>query len=99
MAHIVWQTVAKEWCDLMKCAVDLMEERVYPAGMHAETGGQFRVRARKCSLGVACNLAGYSCRWAFTNPSFDGLAELAAGRAAVGGSPACDLPPQNHVSR
>jgi len=33
--------------------------------------------ARKCSSGLECNLNGFSCRWAYTNPNADPLAASA----------------------
>jgi hypothetical protein len=75
MATIVWETVSQHWCDLMNQPVDLLEERVYPANLLTGVGVPYHVRARKCSLGLDCNLAGYACRWSFLNPGHDPFVE------------------------
>ena len=74
MASHVWQVIDKVWCDRMGQQADLLEERVFPADVLPDTEASFQVRARKCSLGQACNLAGYSCRWAYNNPNYDPFA-------------------------
>ena len=73
MATIVWETVSQHWCDLMDQAAELLEERVYPADILPGAGVPYHVRARKCSLGLDCNLAGCTCRWSFLNPAYDPL--------------------------
>lgn len=75
MATIVWETVSQRWCDLMNQEAELLEERVYPADFLPDVGAPYQVWARKCSLGVSCNLAGYACRWSFVNPGYDPFAE------------------------
>jgi hypothetical protein len=74
MATIAWEPVATHWCDLQGCEAQLLEQRAYPADQVPDTGVRFKVLARKCSFGVECNLAGYACRWAWTNPDYDPFA-------------------------
>lgn len=59
----------------MNQEAELLEERVYPADILPDVGAPYQVWARKCSLGVNCNLAGYACRWSFINPDYDPFAE------------------------
>lgn len=73
MATIMWETVSQHWCGLMDQAAELLEERVYPADVLPGVGVPYHVRARKCSLGLNCNLAGCACRWSFLNPAYDPL--------------------------
>jgi hypothetical protein len=77
MATIIWETVGSHWCDLQECEAHLLEERIYPIDFVPDTGVPYHVRSRKCSLGLDCNLAGYHCRWAWTNPEHDPFAPLA----------------------
>jgi hypothetical protein len=74
MATTVWEAVDTHWCELQRCEATLLEERVYAGEAIPESGPRYFVRARKCSLGLECNLAGYSCRWAWTNPELDPFA-------------------------
>ena len=39
-----------------------------------DVGRPYKVLARKCSLGLECNLAGFACRWSYTNPDYDPFA-------------------------
>jgi hypothetical protein len=59
---------------MLECEAVLMEERVYPHEIVPDCGPAYFVRARKCSYGLECNVAGYSCRWAWTNPENDPFA-------------------------
>ncbi|MBI4771241.1 MAG: hypothetical protein HY784_12740 [Chloroflexi bacterium] len=74
MSTVVWEVAKKIWCDAMRQEAELLEERVYPDERLLAVGAPYRVRARKCSLGIECNLAGYDCRWAATNPDYDPFA-------------------------
>jgi hypothetical protein len=74
MADSVWIEVDKVWCDRVSAEVALLEERVYPAEVLPDTGAPYQVRARKCTLGLDCNLAGYTCRYALNNPNYDPFA-------------------------
>lgn len=65
MAHVAWVTTSTQWCDKMQAKAELMERRVYPATFMPDFPGH-HVTARKCSLGIACNLASFSCKWAYT---------------------------------
>ena len=71
MAAIVCKATKKMWCERAGEAAELYEERVYPDDVVPDVGGPYRVRARLCSLGVKCNLLGYNCCWAGTNPGYD----------------------------
>jgi hypothetical protein len=70
MAIQAWVTVATKYCDLLQHDVSFMEQRVYPTTDAPALVG-FHVRAKKCSEDVVCNMAGYPCCWAFTNPASD----------------------------
>jgi hypothetical protein len=68
-----WRLVTTEFCFRARQPARFMElHREVPA----ETSGQpeDRVLARACSLAIDCNLVGFPCRWAFTNPDFDPFA-------------------------
>lgn len=76
MSTIVWEVVDEIQCDRTGEAAQLLEQRAYPPEYMPEAGGvAFKVLARKCSLGRACNLAEYKCRWSFLNPNFDPFAK------------------------
>ncbi len=74
MATEQWVAVKREWCNLVEQDVDLLELRVYPADV-LPTGQEYRVKARKCSVDVTCNMAGFPCKWAYTNPELDPFVE------------------------
>ncbi len=74
MSHSVWVVVDKVWCDRMKADADLLEERVFGDDFLPGPNVPFQVHARKCSLGLACNLVGFQCRYAMTNPNYDPFA-------------------------
>ena len=78
MAIIVWESVKKVRCDRLAQEAELLEERIYVEDLMPGVGRPYKVRARKCSLGMDCHLAGFSCRWAYTNPNYDPLAEASA---------------------
>ncbi len=78
MSTIIWEVIKKHWCDLMEQEAELLEERVYPGDPIPEGGTAYQVLARKCSHGIECNMAGYYCRWAWTNPEYDPFAEKPA---------------------
>lgn len=64
MAHQAWVTTSIRWCDKIEAEAHMMECRVIPAEIMPDFP-QYRVTAKKCSLGTACNLAGYPCKWAY----------------------------------
>lgn len=70
MATVRWVSVRTQWCDRIGAEARLMEQRVYPADRLPDLPA-YRVNARRCSLWLECNLAGCSCRWAYTNPAYD----------------------------
>jgi hypothetical protein len=70
MAKKTWVTVGTKYCELLQRNVAFMEQRVYPTIDAPEVVG-YRVLAEKCSDDIVCNMAGYPCRWAFTNPLVD----------------------------
>lgn len=74
MAETIWIEVDKVWCDRVMAEAALLEERVYPAEPLRDAGTPYQVRARKCAYGLECNLAGYTCRYAFNNPNYDPFA-------------------------
>jgi hypothetical protein len=71
MSKTVWTAVDRIWCDRMKQEAELLEQRVYPGDLVPDVDVPFQVRARKCSFDIECNLAGFTCRWAFSNPNGD----------------------------
>lgn len=70
MATVEWVAVKRIWCDRIGKEAELMEQRVYPAD-HLSDAEPYHIKARKCSWGMDCNLAGYRCRWSFLNPAYD----------------------------
>lgn len=75
MSHIIWKVVKEIRCQRVGAAAELLEERVYFDDPFPEVGPTYRVRARKCALGMECNLAGHACCWARTNPNYDPFVE------------------------
>lgn len=64
MAHEAWVTTNTRWCEKMKAEAELMEHRVYPVEFMPDFPS-YRINARKCSYGTACNLARFPCKWAY----------------------------------
>ncbi len=71
MSKIVWETVNQVWCDHRQEMANLLEERVYADEPVPTVGTACQVRARTCQFAIDCNLAGYRCAWAWTNPDYD----------------------------
>jgi hypothetical protein len=72
MAEEEWVRVGAKRCDLFDEDVELREQRLYPTTDFLRApGNEYRVRARACTSAIRCNMAGVSCRWAFTNPDND----------------------------
>jgi hypothetical protein len=74
MAHSIWIEVNRVWCQRVGAEAALLEERVFPAEVLPNAEPAYHVRARKCSFGVDCNLAGFTCQYAFNNPNHDPFA-------------------------
>ncbi len=70
MAYEAWVTTSTKWCEKMDAEASMLEKRVYPAEHMPDFPG-YQVLARKCTLGIACNLAGIPCRWAYTGLGVD----------------------------
>ena len=70
MAREAWVPVGNQWCDKMQAEASMVEHRVYPVEVMPDYPG-YKILARKCSLAIACNLAGYPCKWAYIEPSVD----------------------------
>ncbi len=68
MAKVVWETVGRAFCEHRHEEAQLLEQRVYPDEALPDAGMPYQVRARKCSFDIDCNLAGYPCCCAGTNP-------------------------------
>lgn len=66
MASQAWVTTSTRWCDMMNGEASMMEKRVYPAEIMPDFPA-YRVTAKKCTLGMTCNVAGYPCKWAYTD--------------------------------
>lgn len=75
MATIIWKAVDKTKCVYTGAEADLLEERAYLDEPIPGAGQAFRVLSRKCSLATECNLAGFACQWAYTNPGRDPFTE------------------------
>lgn len=65
-----WVTVKHKFCDLIQQEAELQELRAYTTNDMLDTGN-YRVLAERCTVDVACNIAGCSCKWAYTNPTVD----------------------------
>ncbi len=81
MAMQKWVAVKQEWCDLVEQDVELLELHIYPDDIISGPQ-EYRVAARKCSVDVTCNMAGFPCKWAYTNPELDPFIERARERDA-----------------
>lgn len=72
MSTTVWEVADEITCERTGEVAQLLEERAYPVECMPEVGvATYKVLARKCSMGEACNLLEYKCRWSFLNPTFD----------------------------
>ena len=74
MPDSVWIVVDTNWCNRMEAEARLLEERVYADEPLEGPQASYHVRAHKCSFGLACNLVGYPCQYAFNNPNYDPFA-------------------------
>jgi hypothetical protein len=70
MAGLSWREERRMLCPRAGQIARLWVEVVSPAELLGDEQHD-QVRARRCDLDMECNLAGYSCRWAFTNPDLD----------------------------
>ena len=70
MASEQWVTIGRKHCELIEQDVAVMERRVYSADVIPGLGA-YRVKERKCTAAIDCNMAGVPCSWAFTNPESD----------------------------
>ena len=74
MAKEEWVTVKQEWCDAIGEEVELKEQRVYPNDVIPDPTN-YRVVARRCSVDITCNVAGFPCKWAYLNEELDPFVE------------------------
>lgn len=70
MARSEWVVVDSTMCPALQKEAHLLERHVYPGDVLFDLQRP-RINRRKCSLDLECNLAGISCRWAYTNPDND----------------------------
>lgn len=70
MASEQWVTIGERWCECRQGPAQLFERRVIPSGIQQGLQSE-RVVERRCDCAIECNMAGYPCRWAFTNPEND----------------------------
>lgn len=70
MAAAKWVVVEQKRCDLIGVDVTLQERRIYPADFLIDMV-PYQVAACRCSADIICNMAGYPCKWAYTNPDLD----------------------------
>lgn len=73
MSYERWVEVKKQGCDVAQDEAVMLERRVYASAVLPDMV-PYRVLGRKCSHAVWCNLAGCSCRWAYTEPAVDRFA-------------------------
>ena len=66
MATEKWVNLGTRNCDVAGKEVELMEKRIYPAGLQSGTGDDYRVVLRKCSAGYQCGAMEDPCVWAET---------------------------------
>jgi hypothetical protein len=64
MARTEWVKLGTKNCDVVGHEVELMEKRVYPAGLLDADGEGYRVLMRKCSAGYQCGHMEDPCQWA-----------------------------------
>lgn len=65
MATERWVKLGIKNCDMLGGReVELMEKRIYPAGLLDSTGDNYRVVLRKCSAGYQCGHLENPCAWA-----------------------------------
>ena len=74
MAKTVWEVIGCVFCQHTGKEAELLEERIYPDDPLPDAGAPFKVRARKCASAIECNVSGYPCCWAYTNPDLDPFA-------------------------
>jgi len=74
MATERWVTVGKRWCEFRQGEALLLERRIFPSGIQRYYRAP-RVVERKCNCAIECNMAGYPCKWAYTNPERDPFRE------------------------
>lgn len=67
-----WRLVTSEFCSRARQSVCLVELHREAARGRGEPEDQMLARA--CNLAIECNLVGFPCRWAFTNPDYDPFA-------------------------
>ena len=70
MAYEAWVKTDTQWCDRMQAEADMMEKRIYASEVMPDFPG-YQIKARKCSLGMACNLAGFTCKWSYADMGYD----------------------------
>ncbi len=70
MSATQWVTVKSKFCELIQQEAEQQELRVYTENDFLDQTS-YRVLAERCTVDVACNLAGCSCKWAYTNPTMD----------------------------
>jgi hypothetical protein len=70
MTSVQWVTVDERWCELLGRRVERLEKQLYPGELLPDVPA-YRVLARKCSHSIACNIAEFPCKWAYTNPGSD----------------------------
>ena len=71
MATLVWHIAGQIVCDRTGETAQLLEKRLYPADSVPDVSPAYQILARTCSLGSACQVEGYACRWTGVNPNYD----------------------------
>jgi hypothetical protein len=72
MATVLWRPVRTKLCDRVGKIASLEVQVVYPAENLPDQPP--RVRSRRCSLALQCNLLDQpTCCWAGTQPEYDPL--------------------------
>lgn len=76
MAQEQWVTIGTKFCKLINMDAEMRELRLYPSDEMPDTlGAGYIVKARECTAGVACNMEGVPCEWAYNNPGVDRFPE------------------------
>lgn len=75
MTTTAWVVVDTIRCQRVGQEAELLEKRAYAEHPLTEVGRPYRVLARKCSLGLDCNLSEHRCQWSYLNPNYDPFAK------------------------
>ncbi len=70
MAHQIWKTLKRSFCERVGCEVNFEAELIVPADILPDQSA--RIVAHRCSEAHRCNTEDKAhCIWAGTNPLYD----------------------------